>query len=226
MFKTIVLAAITGAATSPALAQFANFDSDAEGFYGDSYSNGGINFFDCNNVNGFYPDGQPFTPEELGTQFIIERAIVVWNDFPDYVSSPNMLNFGKSFVNGDSVTLGPIATASMSAPGSFTEGGLDLVYYENGPWGGIEVTLEAISRGSVVGSSSFIVADGGGRDNPAAMHMSVVAPPFDTMRLTAMLNGEYTTVRGLVDNVRLVPAPGVLSVAGLGLLAAARRRRA
>lgn len=224
--RTITTLAVLAAAAATASAQFAaNFDSDAEGFYGDSYSDGGISFFDCNNVNGFYPDGQPFTPDELGTQFIIERAVVVANDFPDYVSSPNMLNFGKSFIDGDNVTLGPIATFSMSAGSAVSEGSLDLVYYENGPWGGIDVTLEALSRGSVVGSSSFTVADGGGRDNPAAVHMSVAAASFDTMRLYATLNGDYTTLRGLVDNVNLVPAPGALSVAGLGLLGLARRRR-
>ena len=224
MHKTLVLTAVLGAA-APAFAQFANFDSDAEGFYGDAYMNGGISFYDCNNVNGFYPDGQAFTPDDLGTQLIVERAVVVFNDFPDYVSSPNMLNFGKSFVNGDSVTLGPIATVSMSAGAAYSAGGFDLVYYENGPWGGIEVTLEALSRGSVVGSTSFTVADGGGRDNPAAVHMFYSGAEFDTMRLFATLNGEYTTLRGLVDNVHFVPTPGVASVAGLGLFGLSRRRR-
>ena len=224
MSKAILMAVLAGAA-APAFAQFADFDLDDEGFYGDSYSYGGIDFFDCNNVNGFYPDGQPFTPEELGTQFIIERAIVVYNDFPDYVSSPNMLNFGKAFVNGDSVTLGPIATFSMSAGAAYSHGSLDLVYYENGPWGGIEVTLEALARGAVVGSTSFTVSDLGGRDNPTATNMMISGVEFDTMRLYATLGGEYTTLRGLVDNVNFVPAPGVLTVAGLGLAGLTRRRR-
>lgn len=226
MIRTIAFAALVGAAATPALAQFADFDNETEGFLGISYNTGGINFYEANNVNGFYPDGTPFDPAELGTDLIIERSGVVWNDFPGFVSFPNTLTFGKAFIPGDNVTIGPLATLSMSATGSFTAGSLDIIYYENGPWGGIEVTLEALNRGSVVGSSSFFVADGGGRDNPAAMHMSVAAPSFDTMRLTATLNGDYTTVRALVDNVGFVPAPGVLSVAGLGLLAAARRRRA
>lgn len=219
---TLTLLAL-GATT--ASAQFADFDGETEGFLGTSYNTGGINFFDANNVSGFFPDGEPFTPDELGTDLIIEQSTVVWNDFPGFVSFPNTLTFGKAFVPGDNVTIGPLATVSMSAPGAFTEGSLDIIYYENGPWGGIEVTLEALSRGSVVGSSSFVVADGGGRDNPAAMHMSVLAPSFDTMRLTATLNGEYTTVRALVDNVNLVPAPGALGLAGVGLLGLARRRR-
>jgi hypothetical protein len=226
MFKTLTIAMIAGTAAAPAFAQFAHFDDETEGFLGTSYNTGGINFFEANNVNGFYPDGQPFTPDDLGTDFIIERAVVVWNDFPDFVSFPNMLTFGTAYVPGDNVSLGALATASMSAFGTFTQGSMDIVYYENGPWGGIEVTLDALSRGSVVGSTSFTVADGGGRDNPAAMHLSVDAPLFDTMRIYATLNGDYTTLRAVVDNVNLVPTPGVLSIAGLGLLAAARRRRA
>lgn len=225
MFKMMTIAAIVGAGAAPSLAQFADFDNEIEGFLGSSYNSGGINFFEANNVNGFYPDGQPFTPDELGTDFIIERSVVVWNDFPDYVSFPNTLTFGKSYVPGDNVSLGPLATASMSAVGSFTSGSLDLIYYENGPWGGIEVTLDALSRGAVVGSTSFLVADGGGRDNPAALHLSVNAPSFDTMRIYATLNGEYTTLRALVDNVALVPAPGVPALFGLAALAAGRRRR-
>jgi hypothetical protein len=225
IMQSITTLAVLALASAAASAQVADFDAETEGFLGLSFTTGGVTFFDANNVSGFFPDGAPFTPGDLGTDFIIERAVVVANDFPGFVSSPNMLNFGMAYIPGDNVTLGPIATASMSAAGSFTSGGLDLVYYENGPWGGIEVTLEAISNGSVVGSTSFVVADGGGRDNPAAVHMSVAAPSFDTMRLYATLDGSYTTVRGMVDNVHFVPGPGALAAAGLGLLGAARRRR-
>lgn len=225
MFKTVTIAAIAGLAASPAFAQFADFDTETEGPLGISFNSGGINFVEANNVNGFYPDGTPFTPTDLGTDYILERSGLVWNDYPDFVSFPNTLTFGKAFVPGDNVTFGPLAIASMSAAGTFTQGGLDIIYLENGPWGGIEVTLEALSRGSVVGSDSFTVSDGGGRDNPAALHLSVAAPSFDTMRISATLNGEFTTVRALLDNVSFVPAPGVLSVGGLGLLGACRRRR-
>ncbi|MBK7404007.1 MAG: hypothetical protein IPJ41_05110 [Phycisphaerales bacterium] len=226
MSKLITMAALVAACGAPALAQFtADFDGETEGFLGQTYTSGGITFFDANNVNGFYPDGQPFDPEELGTDLIIEQSTVVWNDFPQFVSFPNTLTFGKSFIGGDNVTIGPLATASMSAPGSFTSGGLDLIYYENGPWGGITVTLEALLAGQVVDSSSFVVANGGGRDNPAGIHLDVAAPAFDSMRIYSTLNGDYTTIRGLVDNVTLAPAPSAAALLGLAGLVARRRRR-
>lgn len=208
-----------------AQAQFADFDGETEGFLGTSYTSGGILFSDANNVNGFFPDGEPFTPDDLGTDFIIEQSTVVWNDFPDYVSFPNTLTFGRAFIPGDNVTIGPLATASMSANGTFTSGELDLIFYENGPWGGITVTLEAMLGGNVVDSTSFVVADNGGRDNPAAMHMMVSAPAFDSMRIYSTLNGDYTTIRGLLDNVSFVPAPGAAALFGLAGLASWRRRR-
>lgn len=227
MQKRILCLALLSAGASAASGQFANFDSETEGFLGETYTSGGITFFDANNVSGFYPDGQPFDPDDLGTELIVEQSDVVWNDFPDYVSFPNTLTFGKAFVPGGNVTIGPLATASMTTPGAYTMGSLDLIYYENGPWIGITVTLDALLNGQVVGTSSFIVAgdDPNGRDNPAAMHLSVMAPAFDTMRISSTLNGEYTTIRGLVDNVSFVPAPGALSLAGFAGLAAARRRR-
>ena len=67
--------------------------------------------------------------------------------------------------------------------------------------------------------------DPNGRDNPAAMHLAVNAPAFDSMRIYATLNGDYTTIRGLVDNVSFVPAPGALGLAGVAGLMAFRRRR-
>lgn len=224
MRRTIGLLVMAGSAAA-ASGQFADFDSEVEGFLGETYTTGGITFFDANNVAGFYPDGQPFGSEDLGSELIIERSGVVYDDFPDFVSFPNTLTFGTAYVPGDNVTIGPLATASMTAPGTFTSGSLDIIYYENGPWGGITVTLEALLGGNVVGSSSFVVADGGGRDNPAAMHMSVDAPAFDTMRIYSTLNGDYTTVRGLVDNVAMVPAPGVMGLLGAAGLATLRRRR-
>lgn len=225
--RMIMCAALIAGVSGSAMGQFADFDNETEGFLGTSYTSGGVSFFDANNVSGFYPDGAPFNDTELGSDFIIEQSTVVWNDFPGFVSFPNTLTFGRAFVPGDNVTIGPLATASMSAAGSFTDGSLDLVYYENGPWGGITVTLEAILGGNVVDSTSFVVAgnDPNGRDNPAATHLAVNAPAFDSMRIYATLNGDYTTIRGLVDNVSFVPAPGALGLAGVAGLMAFRRRQ-
>lgn len=224
-----VMALTVPALAAPILgaqAQFANFDSETEGFKGPVFVSGGITFFDANNVSGFYPDGEPFDADDNGTDLIIENATFAADDFPTYLSHKNALTFGRAFIPGDNVSLGALATVSMTTGAVVPGVTLDMVFYENGPWGGIEVVLEGLSGGSVIGSTSFIVAgsDPNGRDNPAGIHLSLGGGGFDAFRLSAHLHGEYTTIRALVDNVSFVPAPGAMALlvaAGLGL----RRRR-
>ncbi len=224
--RVLVVSALAAAPALASSAQFANFDAETEGFKGESFLSSGITFFDANNVSGFYPDGQPFNPEDNGTDLIVENALFAANDFPDFLSAKNALTFGRAFIPGDNVSLGALATASMTTGAAVSGVDFDMVYYENGPWGGIEVILEALSGGSVVGSTSFIVAgsDPDGRDNPAGIHMSLSGFEFDTARISARLNGEYTTIRALIDNVSFVPAPGALAMLGLAGIGLRRRR--
>jgi hypothetical protein len=205
------LAAGAAIALAPAaLAQSANFDAETEGFKGPDFTSTGVRFFNCNNVNGFYPgpEHEPFTPQDLGTDLIVENATVVEADFPDAISVPNTLTFGLAYIPGENVSLGPLAAVSVqpAAGGSIAQAAFDIVYYENGPWGGIVVTVDALQNGQVVGTTSFTVSDLGGRDNPVAQHLTVSAPGFDTVRITSRLNGDYTTLRALIDNVVLTPA--------------------
>lgn len=224
--RLFVASSIVAAFAGGASAQFADFDAETEGFKGQSWSSGGINFFDANNVSGFYPDGVPFGPTDNGNEIIVENALFVANDFPEFLSAKNALTFGSAFVNGDNASLGALATISMSTGAIANDVSFGMVYYENGPWGGIEVILEATLGGNVVGSSSFIVAgsDPNGRDNAAGINMSFSGADFDTVHVYARLNGEYTTIRALIDNVSIVPAPGSLALLGLGALATRRRR--
>lgn len=222
-------AAMMAALAMPAMGQFADFEGDFEGFHGDTFTTGGITFFDCNNVNGFYPDGQPFDPDELGTQYIVERSVPLFNDFPGAGSPFNALTFGTSFIGGDNLTIGPLAMAHFTAPGVFNHARFDLFFYENGPWGGIEVVIEAVRNTQVVGSQSFIVAgdDPQARDNPAHREIVLDGVNFDTVRVFARNADGFTTIRGMFDDVAMRPVPGpagILALAGaLGL--ASRRRR-
>lgn len=208
-----------------ASAQSANFDLETEGFHGPSFTSGGITFFDSNNVSGFYPDGQPFTPETLGTDLIVEDSTVAMGDFAEYLSAPNTLTFGNAYIPGSNLSLGALATVSITAGVVRTNATFDILYYENGPWGGIEVRLEALRNGAVVASNSFIVPGSDGRDNPAAQHMAIGGVEFDTLRLSSHLNGDYTTLRAVIDNVVMVPAPGVMGFAAAVGLVQMRRRR-
>jgi hypothetical protein len=195
-----------------ASAQTANFDLETEGFKGETFTSGGITFRNINDVSGFYPDGQPFVPADNGTQAIIENSMAAQPDFPDHISAPNTLTFGLAFIPGENLTIGPLATATMApASGLVTQADFDLIYYENGPWGGILVTVDALLNGQVVGTTSFEVSnlDPQGRDNPAARHLTVShAGGMDSVRIYSRLNNNYTTIRGLVDNVVMVPMGG------------------
>lgn len=210
--------------TAGAFAQSANFDLEAEGFHGPSFASGGITFFNSNNVAGHYPDGQPFTADSLGNELIVEDSTFAVVDFPEFLSGPNALTFGNSYIPGPNLSLGALATVSMSVGHLVTGATFDILYYENGPWGGIEVRLEALNNGQVVASNSFVVPGSDGRDNPAGRHMAIGGVDFDTVRLSSHLNGDYTTLRAIVDNVQLVPAPGSIGVLALVGWAARRRR--
>lgn len=208
---------------------FENYESLSEGFLGASFSHNGVTYRDVNNVSGSYADGTPFSPGEPGDQVIIENATLFYNDFAGYGSPINSLTFGNAFINGDNVSIGALASVYMDLDELSQAASLDLAYYENGPWGDIEYHLEAIRNGNVVASDSFLIANGGGRDNPTFRTMSVNGAVFDSLHLFATLNGDYTVPRAMIDNLTIqaapVPEPATLAVLGFGAMALAKRRR-
>lgn len=212
-----------GAATADV---FENYESFPEGFLGTSFANAGVSYRDANAVSGFYPDGIPFNDTELGNQFIIERATPFYGDFPGYGSPNNSLTFGSAFIPGDNLTIGALASAWMDLTDLSDSASLDIAFYENGPWGGIEYRLDAVRNGSVVATDSFVISDLGGRDNATYRTLSVSGATFDSLHLYASLNGSYTAPRGMIDDlaVRAVPEPASLVLlAAAGLLLARRR---
>ncbi len=218
----LAVAALAGAAS----ADIANFDSDTEGFKGDTFTSGGITFFDLNTVSGLNPDGSNFVPGEYGTDLIVERAVALFNDFPGAVSSPNVLGFGTAFVPGDNLSINIFSTVSMTNGSVQDSASLDLIYFENGPWGAIEVFFDAMLGGSVVASDMLTVSDLGGRDNVTTAHLSIDGVQFDELRLYAQFgDGTNTVIAGVVDNVSITPAPGTAALLALGGLAGVRRRR-
>lgn len=190
-----------------ALADVVNdYEGLAEDFYGSTMQLPGVTYRDCNNVNGFYPDGEPFDPNNIGEELIIENAAFFYNDFPDYGSFRNVLTFGRAYVPGDNLSIGALASVWMDLDEPASEASFDLAFYENGPWGGIEYRLEAYFEGQLVASDAFVISNLGGRDNATWRTMTVTADQIDSMHLYAWLNGNYTAPRGMIDDLALVPA--------------------
>lgn len=218
----LALSALAGVA----MGDVANFDSDSEGFKGSSFTSGGISFYNLNSVSGMNVDGSSFNPGDYGTDLIVERAVALFNDFPGDGSSPNVLGWGRAFVPGDSLTINIFSDVSMSTGSIENAASLDMFFYENGPWGGIEVHFDALLAGSVVASDGFTIANGGGRDNVTTATLSIDGVMFDELRLYATLaDGTFTAMTGVIDNVTITPAPSGLALIGFGALASARRRR-
>lgn len=203
------------------------YEPFSEGFLGESFYHDGVTYHDANNVNGFFPDGTPFTPDDLGRQFIVENAGLFYNDFPGYGSPVNSLTFGVAYVPGENLTIGPLASVWMTLDAPATSAHLDIGFYENGPWGNIDWVLAAVRNGQVVATDTYTIADGGGRDNPTWTTLSIEGVEFDALHLYSWLNGDFTAARGMIDNLTVgsVPAPGAMALFGAAGLMARRRRR-
>ena len=147
-------------------------------------------------------DGSTFDPQP-DDQFILENAGLFYDAFPDYGSPVNTLTFGIAYVPGENLTIGPLSTVTMDLATPVTQASLDLAYYENGPWGGIEFHLDAVQNGQVVATTSFTIRDLGGRDNPAVATLSVTGAAFDRLHLYATFGSEYSMPRAMIDDLTL-----------------------
>ena len=106
--------AAVGPTTGSASADiFSDYEDLTEGFYGSSLTHNGVTYRDINNVTGFFPDGAPMGPDDLGTEVIVENAGLFYNDFPAYGSPVNSLTFGGAFVGGENLSIGALASVWM-----------------------------------------------------------------------------------------------------------------
>lgn len=179
------------------------FDDLAEGFQGDTFDYQGIRYHDCNGIGGVFPDGSTFTAEDVGDQFVVENANLIYADFPAFGSAPNALTFGASYIVGDNFSVGPLVRATLDLPADADRARLDLAYYENGPWAGIALQMDAEKDGVVVGSDRLTIAGGAPRDNLTTASLAVENVVFDTVRLSATYGGQPTAPRVLIDNLSI-----------------------
>jgi uncharacterized delta-60 repeat protein len=183
-----------------------NYDDLPEGVLGDSYDYNGVNYHDVNGIGGVFPDGSTFTADDVGYSLIVEDAALFYVDFPDWGTTPNVLTFGTAYVNGDNFSIGAFVRATMDLAQPASAVSMDLAYYENGPWGGIELHLEAYDHGTLVGSDSLTIADGGGRDNVTTSTFDFSGAVFDSVKIYATYGGQPSAPRLMIDNLSLTPA--------------------
>jgi len=222
LLQTLTTAAIAGTT----LAGIADFESQQEGFAGETFTDGGITFSGLNDVSGVNPDGSSFTPGEYGRQFIVENATLAMNDFPGVLGGTNALSFGTSYIAGDNLSINILSSFHMTTGQVESFASMDMLIFENGPWSGITLSLDATLNGVLVASDSYMLSDRGGRDNLVGQSLSIDGVAFDSLQLSARYSdGTYTAFAGLVDNVVITPTPGTLGLLATGSLLGMRRRR-
>ncbi len=179
-----------------------DFEDLAEGFHGIPFTYHGIEFYDLNSVSGVFPSGDTFDPQEFD-EVVIEDATLFYDDNPTFGSPDKTLTFGTAFVPGDNLSLGRLSNVTLDLPEAADSVTMDVAYYENGPWGGIEYHLDVLMNGNVLGSDSFVIADGGGRDNTTTTMMTVSGVTFDQVKIYATYGNEYSLPRILIDDLTL-----------------------
>lgn len=183
------------------------YDDLTEGFLDTTFDYNDVLYHDVNGIGGVFPDGSTFTPIDVGDLLIVEDATLFYQEFPDFGSSPNVLTFGSAFINGPNVSIGALVRVTMDLAQPANAANVDLAFYENGPWGGIVIHLDALDGTTVVASDTLTIADGGGRDNPTTAILAVAATTFDSLKLYATYDDQPTAPRIMIDNLALTPAP-------------------
>ncbi len=206
-----------------------DYEDLEEGLQGElTFTHQGVTYRDVNTVSGHFPDGETFEPaEEFRQNILVEDATLFYDEFPDYGSPANAMTLGLAYIEGPNLTIGPLASLWMDLDQLYNAASLDIGYYENGPWGGIEYHLDALLDDAVVASDSFVISDLGGRDNPTFGSLSLSGAAFDQLHLYAWYDGMYSKPRGIFDDLTLtpVPEPATMALVGLAGLVLTRRRR-
>lgn len=189
------------------------YDDLTEGFKGTSFHYNGVTYREVNEVAGVMPDGETFQPGNdpngLGNEFIVEDATFLFNDFPDFGSSPNALTFGNSVIEGPNLTIGPLASAWLDLDEVATSASLEMLYFEYGPWEGIVLHVDALRNGKVVASQTRTIEGNGNpqdRDRLTTAKFTLSGAEFDSLHIHARWGKDYTAPRVMIDNLTLTPA--------------------
>lgn len=196
------ISAVLAFASLAAAQTVIDFEDQVEGPLGDPWTHAGMTFHDLNMVSGVFPDGSPFGPEPTD-QCICEDATDWYNSFPGWGSADKLLTFGNAYIPGDNLSLGRLSSVTVDLDAHADSISMDVGFYENGPWGGIVVHLDALLNGQVVGTDSFQIADGGGRDNGAINSLAVSGVEFDQLVIYSTYGNEYSLPRIILDDLTI-----------------------
>src|SRR5262249_29551797 len=149
------------------------YDDLVEGSLGTSYAYNGVSYHDVNGIGGVFPNGDTFTPADVGDQLIIEDATDFYDVHPDYGSPADSPTFGGAWIPGPNLTIGALVRVTMDLEQAASAASVDVGFYENGPWGRIVIHLDALDAGTVVASDTLTISDLGGRDDDTIATLSV-----------------------------------------------------
>ncbi|MGD9690180.1 MAG: hypothetical protein AB7K52_11055 [Phycisphaerales bacterium] len=194
-----------GLSGANAAGQVSTFDDLPEGFLGAGFSYNGVTYRDVNGVPGSFPSGETFDADYPGSNFIIENSTLLFNDFPAWGSSPNTLTFGNAFVPGNNLSVGGFSRASMDFASPVSGISMNIIFYEDGPWGGIVLHLDGRRNGAVVATSTYTLSDLGGRDRLTNGTLSI-SGEFDSADIYATWGAGYSAPRLMIDDLTLTPA--------------------
>ncbi len=212
MNRSLTISTIGALAITSGLAHanVSNYDDLAEGFYGETFAYNGVTYHSVNDLAGMFPTGETFDADGvngLGHTIIVEQADYFYNDFATWGSPTQTLTFGTAYIDGPNLSLGAMSTVTMDLAQVATSASVDTAFYENGPWGGITLHLDALSGGSVVASDTYVVSDLGGRDNVTTHSFTVAAASIDQLHLYATFGESPSGVRMIIDDLDLATAP-------------------
>lgn len=196
---------VCGLCAGAALGEIARFDNMPEGWVGESFSNGGIEFYGLDNR---------FEPNPW---FGIEWATENLSEFSPYFSPPNVLSWTI-------LQIGPLTGFFRCGEFRFRTGEVEnyasLELWDFSPVGGNTVTLEAYMGAQLVNTDSITILA-----RPPVHHytLEVSGVPFDNLRLNGSGPFEQGCWFGPVDTVVVAPEPTVLCGLALAGLLVHRR---
>ncbi len=196
---------VCGLCAGIARGEIATFDDLNEGWIGEKFINGGIEFYGLDNRL----DPNPW--------FGIEWASDNLSEFSPYFTPPNVLSWTI-------LEMGPLTGFFRCGEFRFGTGKVgtfaSLELWDFSPVGGNKVTLEAYMGSELVNSASITIIA-----RPPVHHytLQVSGVPFDNLRVNGSGGFQKGCWFGPVDNVVVTPEPTALC--GLALAGILARRR-